>query len=382
MRLIPLLALLFLSAVVVAQPKYNQDSATMNYQLPDSVRATQLYVSLAGSGRSNAFYGLAFDKGRIGFQLRAKKKSFVFFIPANGIILARGIGVDSMARGIFRWKYNWQEGRHYPLLLTTISDSGSRSTIYTGYVFLPEKNQWKLLASYKSTEGAGFILAPAALIVKGRKKEGNSLLSVEQSWVQRRNGSWKQLTDQTFDNPSGIFSLTSDTGNLVIVAGKNSTNASTPNTFSPAIRKAPVLTVTNHVDSLVQTKIDKKEIIRAVAKGRIDTTGSVNDVYYKILTPGTGRLVQVSDTLNVYYKGWLLKNEQVFDQTKDKPVNFPLARLIKGWQIGLTQCRVGGKIRLFIPSGLAYSIRSRSKDIPPNSVLVFDVEVLDAKPAL
>ena len=88
--------------------------------------------------------------------------------------------------------------------------------------------------------------------------------------------------------------------------------------------------------------------------------------------------MNVSDTLTVNYKGWLI-NGEVFDQSKDKPVTFPLSRLIKGWQIGLTKCRKGGKIRLIIPSAIAYSIRARSEKIPPNSILLFDVEVLDIK---
>jgi FKBP-type peptidyl-prolyl cis-trans isomerase len=69
----------------------------------------------------------------------------------------------------------------------------------------------------------------------------------------------------------------------------------------------------------------------------------------------------------------------VFDQTNDKPATFPLNRLIKGWQIGLPACKVGGKIHLVIPSSLAYSIRTRSPKIPPNSVLVFDIEVVEVK---
>ncbi|MFX8343329.1 FKBP-type peptidyl-prolyl cis-trans isomerase [Acinetobacter baumannii] len=47
--------------------------------------------------------------------------------------------------------------------------------------------------------------------------------------------------------------------------------------------------------------------------------------------------------------------------------------------MGLPECKVGGIIRLYIPSTLAYSIRARSKAIPPNSVLVFDVEVVSRK---
>ena len=81
-----------------------------------------------------------------------------------------------------------------------------------------------------------------------------------------------------------------------------------------------------------------------------------------------------------YYKGAVL-NGEVFDETKEKPARFPLNRLIRGWQIGLPMCRTGGKIRLIIPSGLAYSIRTRSPKIPPNSVLVFDIEVVEAKKA-
>ncbi|MGC8064199.1 FKBP-type peptidyl-prolyl cis-trans isomerase, partial [Salmonella enterica] len=69
----------------------------------------------------------------------------------------------------------------------------------------------------------------------------------------------------------------------------------------------------------------------------------------------------------------------IFDQTKDKPATFPLNRLIKGWQIAVPMCKVGGSIRVIIPSALAYSIRTRSKNIPPNSVLVFDIDVVDVK---
>ena len=68
------------------------------------------------------------------------------------------------------------------------------------------------------------------------------------------------------------------------------------------------------------------------------------------------------------------------DQSKEKPAIFPLKRLIKGWQIGVPLLKVGGKIKLVVPSDLAYSIRTRSAKIPPNSILEFEIEVLDAKP--
>ena len=102
-------------------------------------------------------------------------------------------------------------------------------------------------------------------------------------------------------------------------------------------------------------------------------------MFYHILQEGTGKLVSLTDTLTVFYKGYLFSDGSLFDQTKDKPAIFPLKRLVKGWQIGLQKCKVGGKIRLFIPSGLGYSIASRTKTIPPNSILVFDIELVSVK---
>jgi FKBP-type peptidyl-prolyl cis-trans isomerase len=107
--------------------------------------------------------------------------------------------------------------------------------------------------------------------------------------------------------------------------------------------------------------------------------GTRAGVYYNVLREGTGSSVSVTDTITVFYKGYLLKDGTVFDQTYEKPATFPLSRLIKGWQLGLTQAKLGSKIQLIIPSGLAYSIRSRSQLIPPNSVLVFEIELLSLK---
>ena len=90
-------------------------------------------------------------------------------------------------------------------------------------------------------------------------------------------------------------------------------------------------------------------------------------------------MVNITDTVVIFYKGWLFSDGSVFDETKEKPATFPLSRLIRGWQIGVPQCKVGGKIRLFIPSGSAYGIRTFATDIPPNSTLVFDVEVVEVR---
>jgi FKBP-type peptidyl-prolyl cis-trans isomerase len=99
-----------------------------------------------------------------------------------------------------------------------------------------------------------------------------------------------------------------------------------------------------------------------------------------MMKEGTGKAVQATDTVKIFYKGYLFSDGTIFDQTTDSPRSFPLNRLIQGWQIGLPLLKTGGKIKLVIPSHLAYSIRTRSPKIPPNSTLVFEIEVVDATP--
>ena len=134
------------------------------------------------------------------------------------------------------------------------------------------------------------------------------------------------------------------------------------------------------VDSVQQAALDETLIQAAIANKTTDATAKATDVYYNIMKEGTGRNVLLTDTVTVFYKGYLFSDGSVFDQTKEKPATFPLNRLIRGWQLAVPYCKVGGKIKIVIPSGLAYSIRTRSPKIPPNSMLVFEIEVVDAKP--
>ena len=82
------------------------------------------------------------------------------------------------------------------------------------------------------------------------------------------------------------------------------------------------------------------------------------------------------------YEGTLLDGT-VFDGTKDKgkPAEFSLARVIKGWTEGLQLMKEGAKYKFYIPSDLAYGQRGAGK-IEPNSVLIFEIELLEVNDAL
>jgi FKBP-type peptidyl-prolyl cis-trans isomerase FklB len=100
---------------------------------------------------------------------------------------------------------------------------------------------------------------------------------------------------------------------------------------------------------------------------------------YKILTAGTGAKPAADATVSVNYRGTSLDGIEFDSSAKaGHPVEFQANHVIAGWTEALTNMPVGSKWQLFIPSELAYGERG-NRGIPPNSALIFEVELLDAK---
>ena len=97
---------------------------------------------------------------------------------------------------------------------------------------------------------------------------------------------------------------------------------------------------------------------------------------YTIIVKGTGASPGTDDTVAVKYRGTLIDGTE-FDHS-DK-AEFRVDRVISGWTEALTRMKVGSQWRLFIPSELAYGQMGRPPRIDPNSVLIFDVELLSIK---
>lgn len=98
------------------------------------------------------------------------------------------------------------------------------------------------------------------------------------------------------------------------------------------------------------------------------------------VTVGTGDECPAGVTVTVHYTGWLL-NGSVFDSSRKRgqTISFGLHQVIKGWTLGVPGMKKGGKRLLHIPPEMAYGSRGAGRDIPPNSTLVFEIELVDFK---
>lgn len=95
------------------------------------------------------------------------------------------------------------------------------------------------------------------------------------------------------------------------------------------------------------------------------------------ISEGTGDIVPEGATITAHYTGALCKDGTIFQSSHDfgQPVTFGLDQVIAGWTQGVPGMKVGGTRRLIIPSAMAYGSVRAAANIPPNSDLVFDIEL-------
>ena len=120
-----------------------------------------------------------------------------------------------------------------------------------------------------------------------------------------------------------------------------------------------------------------------VAAAPADATKTPSGLAYKVQSPGKGGdKPTADDTVEVHYTGWLTDGKK-FDSSVDRgrPFSFRLGQgqVIKGWDEGVAGMKPGGKRKLFVPAKLGYRDQAKG-NIPPNSDLVFEVELLEILP--
>lgn len=111
----------------------------------------------------------------------------------------------------------------------------------------------------------------------------------------------------------------------------------------------------------------------------LSTDSRPNGLIIDELKLGTGEEAKAKSTITIHYHGTLTTGK-VFDSTRgDQPATFPLNRLIQAWQEGIPGMKIGGIRRLTVPPELGYGKAGAGDDIPPNSTLVFSIELVKVK---
>jgi FKBP-type peptidyl-prolyl cis-trans isomerase len=119
------------------------------------------------------------------------------------------------------------------------------------------------------------------------------------------------------------------------------------------------------------------------AEDEAKATETASGLKYLDVKEGEGQAAKAGDVVVVHYAGRLRSNGKQFDSSRShgRPFEFPLGagRVIPGWDEGVAGMKPGGKRKLFVPAKLGYGAQGAGDDIPPNSDLVFDVELLEIR---
>jgi FKBP-type peptidyl-prolyl cis-trans isomerase len=144
------------------------------------------------------------------------------------------------------------------------------------------------------------------------------------------------------------------------------------------LQKRAEQTVKNKADGEAYLAANKKNAgVKTISVQNQE--GQPSELQYLVLTSGSGATPTANDIVKVNYAGTLIDGTE-FDSSykRGQPAEFQVGGVIKGWTAALQQMKVGSKWKLFIPADLAYGEGGRP-GIPPNSTLIFEVELLDSK---
>lgn len=392
------------------KPHRNAASVHLWYPVAASENSIGFYNEIkvpAGADIPHSYYmACGFSRGYFGIQVISDTERRVIFsvwdagteandrdkVPDSNKVQLLAKGEDVVTNdfgnegtgGHSHWLYNWKAGETYKFYVTAMPDSASNSTDYTAYFFMPEVQQWKLMAVFRAPKDNKYLRGLYSFSENFDGSNGHLARKAffGNQWVQNDKREWKEITTARF--------TTDETGRnrdrIDIGAGASGKEFYLWNGGFTAPEKMPGDSITRtpngekpkidlyrNADSLAQAKKDAAQIADYCKRTGMNNCNYKDGIYYYVIQPGSKPLAKLTDTLVVYYRGTLLDGT-VFDKTNEEPATFPLKRLIKGWQTALQLIGAGGRLQMMLPSAQAYGLRHLGL-IKPNSVLVFDVEI-------
>ena len=126
----------------------------------------------------------------------------------------------------------------------------------------------------------------------------------------------------------------------------------------------------------LQQNLDAGRAFMEVNESKAGVTTLPSGLQYQVIEEGEGASPKTTDTVTMHYRGTLIDGAE-FDSSyrRGQPATFQLNRVIKGWTEGVQLMKPGAKYTFFVPPDLAYGERGGGAKIPPNSTLIFEVEL-------
>jgi FKBP-type peptidyl-prolyl cis-trans isomerase FkpA len=305
------------------------------YPVPDSVKPIGFYTEVKlqkNSGAQKISLSTTNNSLNLNFVSNKIQVSFSYIGKEKAKIMAQGLGT-LYKENSFQWEIQKIIGASYKLYIKTVIDSFSKITLHSGYIFLSNQKKWKLLGTF-ATDGLTTI--PFAQIESDRGKHDFKEMNIAMLSI---NNNWKKLDSSI--------------------------------TFQP-----PQLWIFADVDSIQQQKNEEKEIVK---KYDLTDFSYKHGIFFKVTKDVTGERVKETDTIYFRVKCWRVSDEALVFYFTKTILHSQYVDFIEGFKIGLKECSVGSQITMLIPSGKAYGIKTNEARVPPNSSLLFEVEIVNIK---
>lgn len=126
-----------------------------------------------------------------------------------------------------------------------------------------------------------------------------------------------------------------------------------------------------------QAQIDENALINYAVDNNLDVSRTASGLYYLLEEKGDGPLLTWGQPCQAHYNGYFLDGK-IFDSSynRNKPIVFSIGQMNKGWNEGLQLMNVGTKGKLLLPSHLGYGEKGFPGYVPPNTPIIFDLEIL------